>query len=303
MILVTGSSGVLGTALTQEIGEHYSDVEAIKSSDVDLRNFDSTLSYFQARRPDIIYHAAARVHGLMGNRMFPNDVYVDNIRINTNVVEAARLSGCQKFIAISTVAAYPDTQKLPIREDFLLEGPPHHSEQAYAHSKRAMLGHLQACQVQYGMNFTYVLLTNLYGLHDRFDEAHGHVIPSLISKFHRAAREGGKVTIWGTGRARRDFLFSSDAASAIRLVGQKASGPINVASGMTVPVSSVVDCLSRISGVSDVAWDDTKPDGQLDRSYDVTRLRELGFHPRVGLEEGLRLTYEWYSRSYPNVRT
>jgi GDP-L-fucose synthase len=152
------------------------------------------------------------------------------------------------------------------------------------------------------MNFTYAILTNLFGPNDRFDEVNGHVIPSLVSKFHRAAREGGAVTVWGSGRARRDFLLSKDAAAALRLAGQLHSGPINVATGVTVPIKEIVECLSRVSGVTDVTWDTTKPDGQLDRSYDVSRLANLGFRNRFSLEEGLRTTYAWYSENFPNVR-
>jgi GDP-L-fucose synthase len=302
MILVTGCSGVLGTALVAALGDK-GDVVGIRSSDLDLSDAGATLRYFKEVAPRVVFHAAARVHGLMGNRAYPCDVYTQNVLINTNVVEAARLAGCKKIVAVSTVAAYPDTQAFPIAEDALWNGAPHKSEQAYAHSKRAMLAHLEACKQQYGVDFTYPIVTNLFGPHDKFDEAHGHVIPSLISKFHRAAQTGGQVSVWGSGKARRDFMFAADAADAIVLAGDKAQGPINIASGVTVPIAAVVTALSETSGVADVVWDPTKPDGQLDRSYDVSRLAALGFTNRYSLQDGLKLTYDWYAANYPNVRT
>ena len=302
MIVVTGSSGVLGTALLDELRVQGSEVCAVRSSDVDLRDFEATFRFFSERRPHTIYHAAARVHGLMGNRMFPCDVYTDNIRINTSVIDAARRVACKRFIAISTVAIYPDTKTFPITEGMVFTGPPHEAEKGYAHSKRAMLGHLEVCKAQYGMDFTYAILTNLFGPNDRFDEVNGHVVPSLISKFYRAAREGGPVTVWGSGLPRRDMLFSKDAAVAIHRAGQQYSGPINIATGVAVPIMDVVECLSRISGVSDVTWDTSKPDGQLERNYDVSRLSGLEFRCRFSLEEGLRRTYEWYAENFPNVR-
>lgn len=302
MILVTGCSGVLGVALLEALQERHKNVVGVRSADLDLADFDSTLQFFKSVRPRVVYHAAARVHGLMGNREFPCDVFTENARINTNAVEAARRAGCGKFIGVSTVAAYPDGLPFPIAEGSFWSGAPHKSEQAYAHAKRAMLAHLEACQAQYGMSFTYPIVTNLFGQHDRFDETHGHVIPSLISKFHRAAQEGGAVTVWGTGKAKRDFLYSKDAARAIVLAGEKAEGPINIVSGSTVPIRSVVEALARISGVDNVAWDASKPDGQLDRSFDIATLKSLGFTPSYSLDQGLEETYRWYAANFPNVR-
>lgn len=303
MILVTGVSGVLGTALLAELRQSSEGVVGLRSSDVDLSDPGATLAYFRKHRPRHVIHAAAKVYGLGGNREFPCDVFTQNILISTSVIEAARQSGCEKFVAIGTVAAYPDGLPLPISEQAFWSGPPHASERAYANAKRGMLAHLEAAKMQYGMDYLYAIVTNLFGPHDKFDETHGHVIPSLVSKFHRAARTGEAPAIWGTGRARRDFLFSHDAAAAIILAGQSASGLINIASGTTVPIASVVEALRQVARIPEVHWDSTKPDGQLDRSYDTSLLQALGYKPRYTLEEALRITYEWYAENYPNVRT
>lgn len=303
MILVTGCSGVLGVALLDELRARHEDVVGIRSAEVDLQSAQATHDYFQRTQPEIVYHAAAKVYGLHGNEKFPCDVYTQNIRINTNVVEAARESGCGKFVAISTVAAYPADLPFPISENSFLNGAPHKAERAYAHSKRSMLAHLDACKAQYGMDFAYPIVTNLFGPDDRFDEKYGHVIPSLVSKFYRAARTGAAAEVWGSGKAKRDFMYSKDAAAAIALVGERHSGTVNIASGNTVAIAEVVEYLATASGVSRIEWDRSKPDGQLDRSYDVSIIKALGFAPKTSLQAGVEATYNWYSSNYPHIRS
>jgi GDP-L-fucose synthase len=302
MILVTGCSGVLGQALLAELRLHHENVVGLRRTDLLLEDEQATLDYFRAHRPRLVFHAAARVHGIMGNHDFPCDVYTQNIRVNTNVVEAARQWGCEKITAISTVAAYPHGTEMPIKEAYFWNGAPHYSERAYAQSKRAMLAHLEACKAQYGLDFTYPIVTNLFGPHDRFDETHGHVVPSLVSKFYRAAETGSQVQVWGTGAARRDFMFAADAAAAIVLASRAKSGALNIATGHTVAIREVVEALADIAGVTDVVWDSTKPDGQMDRTYDVSHLIELGFQPKLSLKDALRATYDWYAANYPDVR-
>jgi GDP-L-fucose synthase len=165
-----------------------------------------------------------------------------------------------------------------------------------------MLAQLEAYSRQYGTRFAYPILTNIYGPEDRFDAVHGHVVPSLVAKFHAAASSGGAVQVWGTGKAERDFLYAEDAAEALIAIAASVEGAINIATGTIVPIRAIVEALSEISGVKDVAWDSSKPDGQLERSYDVSKLRDLGFVPKTAIRDGLRKTFEWYSAHYPEVR-
>jgi GDP-L-fucose synthase len=165
-----------------------------------------------------------------------------------------------------------------------------------------MLAHLESSKQQYGLEFSYAILTNLYGPGDRFDVEYGHVIPSLIAKFYAAARNGSSLDVWGSGIAKRDFLYSDDAAKALVAIGQEGKGTYNVATGRTVPIRRVVEILMDVSGVRSVRWDQTKPDGQLDRSYDTSKLKDLNFLPDYSLERGLENTYKWYCDNYPNVR-
>jgi GDP-L-fucose synthase len=279
------------------------DIEVVSSVSIDLRDADAVSRLFKNSRPRLVYHLAARVHGLGGNTRFPAEMFTDNVRINTNVIEYAHRAGCDKIVAVGTVAAYPSNAVRPICEESIWLGPPHGSELAYGHAKRAMLAQLEAYKLQYGLNFVNPLLTNVYGPYDRFDVEHGHVVPSLVAKFARAKREGGAVHVWGTGRAQRDFISAVDAARALILLADRGEGAINVATGKTVKIADVVSALAEHSGVDSIIWDSSKPDGQLERSYDVSKLEALGFEPRVSLSEGLATTLAWYQKNYPNVRS
>lgn len=303
-ILVTGASGVIGRALVAEL-QTYSDrpIVAVSSADADLTDLAATESLFRRHTPAIVYHLAARVSGIMGNLRAQGQAYFDNVRINTNVVEAARLAGASKVVAMGSAAIYSDLASLPMREEEIWLGAPHASEAGYAHAKRGLLAQLQAYHDQYGLDYAYCVSTNLFGPHDRYDEKHGHVLPSLISKFHRAAQEGGAVTVWGSGAPKRDFLYSKDAARAMRIIGEQHTGPINLATGISISIKETVEKIAKIAGPAvTVDWDRTKPDGQKLRSYDVSKLKSLGFEPTFTLDQALLETFQWYSYNVGQVR-
>lgn len=294
-ILVTGAAGLVGSALVAELQSEGYHVVGATSADGDLRVPDEALKLISQTSPEVVIHVAARVHGLMGNIHAQGRAFLDNIQMNTNVIEAARLCGVRKVVGMGSTAVYSDDVPLPMREDTVWQGAPHASEGGYAHAKRAMIAQLEAYESEYGLEWAVALSTNLYGPQDRFDESYGHVLPSLVSKFHRAVRDGEDVIVWGTGTPTRDFVYSMDAARALRMIMEDASGVVNLASGTSVTIREAVDTLQQVSGYDGtVLWDHTKPDGQHARAYDVTRLRALGWTPRVSLEEGLRSTYEWY---------
>lgn len=295
-ILVTGASGLMGRALLDELRrEQAGEIVGISSADADLTDVEATRSVFARHRPGLVYHLAARVAGIMGNMRAQGQGYLDNVRMNTNVVEAARQAGATKIVAMGSAAIYSDIVPLPMREADIWAGPPHGSEAGYAHAKRGLLAQLEAYRDQYGLDYAYCVSTNLFGPYDKFDEQHGHVLPSLISKFHRAVRDGGTVSVWGTGTPQRDFLYVKDAARALRMIGEHVSGPINLATGTAVSIRTVAEQLQQVSGLTaGIAWDRTKPDGQALRQYDVSRLAGLGFRTRYSLQDALAETYRWY---------
>ena len=295
-VLITGASGVIGMAVTDLLTAQGYDVSAVSSVDADLTNELSATRLIQAVKPRFVIHLAARVHGLMGNLHQQGSMFYDNARINSNVVEASRLAGVKKFVAMGSVAMYSDSVALPMNEADVWNGAPHSSEAGYAHAKRAMLAQLEAYKDQYDLDFAFALSTNLFGPRDRFDEKNGHVLPSLLSKFHRGVHTGDPVTVWGSGTPTRDFLYSKDAAVAIQLLLEKGSGVYNLATGQHHSIRDTAALIAKVTGYEgEIQWDRDKPDGQSARAYDVTRITDLGWKSTTSFEDALRETYDWYS--------
>ena len=302
-VLVTGAAGVIGTAVGNLLRSQGRDVVSVSSQDADLRQFSDARRLIDDVAPTAIIHLAAKVHGLMGNVGVQGEMFLDNLQINSNLIEVARLAGVSKVVGMGSVSIYSDTVELPMRESDVWSGPPHASESGYGHAKRAMLAQLEAYEDQYGIEFAFAVSTNLFGPHDRFDEFKGHVIPSLISKFHRAQSAGDSVTVWGSGRATRDFLFSVDAAAALVRMLDAGNGVYNLASGNDVTIRELIDTLTEVTGFTGaVEWDPSKPDGQAARAYDITRIAALGWAPQYPLADALAETYSWYEANHRSVR-
>ena len=302
--LITGASGLVGHALERELkfAPGY-DVVVTPRPNIDLCDFAATRAFFVDARPEIVFHIAAKVGGLGGNIAAPGQFFYENVVINTNVIEAARLAGARKIVAMGSSACYSDSVPLPMSERAIWDGPPHGSEAPYAHAKRAMLAQLEAYNVQYGLDYAFCLATNMFGPFDKYDEQHGHVVPTLISKFHRAVGSGERIVVWGTGTPTRDFLYSKDVARFLRVIGASYTGSINLASGATVTIRELVEMLRRVSGYKGVIeWDQTKPNGQELRRYDISKLKALRLAPKFDLETALDETYRWYEENIESVR-
>lgn len=304
-ILITGGTGLMGQALASTLKHQgYKNIYSLSSQDIDLTNLDMTIGLFQKIKPTHVFHMAAAVHGIMGNLQNKGSIFLKNILINTNVIEAARLLNVKKIVAMGSVCAYPyPPPSLPLSEEMIWQGEPHAAENSYAHAKRAMLAQLMAYKESYNMDFVFVLSTNLYGPHDKFDIQFGHVVPSLIRKFYEAKQSGSDVVVWGDGSSSRDFIYSQDAAEALILMMKKAEGTINLASGLVYSIKDVVNILATHTQMKDhIIWDTSKPNGQGYRSYNLNKLLQLGFKPKTSLEKGLLDTYNWYSTHIETAR-
>lgn len=299
-ILITGARGLVGSALVEELkSQGYTNLYLPLRQDCDLTNFQDVKSTFLKVNPDIVFHCAAAVYGIGGNLKNKGSIFLDNILMNTHVIEASRLSGVKKIIAMGTVAAYPDPKTEPVKEEDIWEGPPHGSESSYGHAKRAMLAQLLAYRENYGLDYAYVISSNLFGPNDKFDVQLGHVIPSLIRKFYEAKKNGTNVNIWGDGSAARDFLYSKDMARALVLIMNMHTGPINVASGEKIMIKEVVEYLSEYFGMQgSVEWDHRMPNGRKFYEVDLSRLRSIGFEPAFSSKEGLAETLNWFVSTY-----
>lgn len=299
-IVITGGGGLVGNALTSFLRDKgYTNVVSLRSVDGDLTEWGTARDVFARLAPAYVFHLAARVYGIRGNMENKGVSFRDNVLINTNVVEACRLCGVRKIVAMGSGCVYPyPSPGLPLKEEMVWQGKPHESEDSYAHAKRAMLAQLIAYREQYGLPFAFVISANLYGPHDKFDVEHGHVTPSLVRKFFEAKQSGGRVSVWGNGSARRDFIYASDVAAALVAIMEGVEGPVNMGSGHVHSIRDIVDALADITGLADrVDWDASKPNGQDYREYDLTTLRGTGFRPIVPLEQGLAQTYSWYEAS------
>lgn len=296
-IAVTGGQGLVGSALVDLLrAEGYTAVVSVGRGECDLSDVPATRRYFADLKPDYVFHAAARVYGIMGNMRNQGLSFYDNNLINTSVVDAAHQAGVRKITVMGTGAIYPfPPASLPLREETVFDGRPHPSESGYAQAKRAMLAMLEAYEESYGTRWAYIASCNLFGPRDKFDIEGGHVVPSLIAKFRSAELAGGPVAVWGDGSAQRDFMYVKDAARVAMTVMLKLDGIVNMGSGTVWSIRQIVDALGRVTGLADrVEWDANKPNGQAYRAYDLSRLASIGFVCSYPIEVGLRETWEWY---------
>jgi GDP-L-fucose synthase len=299
-ILITGSRGLVGTALIDELkAQGYTNIIPLTREQCDLTNFADVKSFFNQVKPDVVFHIAASVYGIGGNAVNKGSIFLDNNLMNTHVIESSRLSDVKKIIAMGTIAAYPHVAIAPIREEDIWSGPPHRSEGSYGHAKRAMLAHLEAYHENYNLDYAYVISTNLYGPHDKFDIRFGHVIPSLVRKFYEAKVNETDVQIWGDGTASRDFLYSKDMAHALFLIMNHHSGSINIASGKETKIRDAVAVLGDYFDIqSRVKWDPSKPNGRSYCPIDLQKMQALPFAPSHSLESGLKETIDWFCANY-----
>jgi GDP-L-fucose synthase len=299
-VAVTGGGGFLGSVVVAKLrARGCEDVYVVRKRDYDLvRGADVERLYADAR-PEVVIHLAAVVGGIGANRENPGRYFYENIMMGVQLIEAARLSGVEKFVQVGTICAYPKFTPVPFREDDLWNGYPEETNAPYGVAKKALLVQCQAYRDQYGLNGIYLLPVNLYGPNDNFDPNTSHVIPALIKKFVDAEGRGEpSVEVWGTGAATREFLYVDDAAEGIVLAAEEYDGrePVNLGSGMEISIKDLAELIARETGYrGELVWDASKPDGQPRRALDVTRAEELfGFRARVDFVEGLRRTIAWY---------
>lgn len=294
-VLVSGGYGFVGCNLVSHL-QRSGHANVIGEHAPDWINAEKTADFFERMRPDYVFHLAGYVRGIAGNMANQAESYRINTLINTNVIAACIKHKVKKVVAMGSVAMYPMVVGLidaPSEECWLHYGCPHTGEYGYASAKRGMLAHLEVS----GLDWAMPIATNMYGPHDRFDKEHGHVIPSLVRKFHER-----DVTVWGDGEQRRDFLYVKDAVRALVAIMEGGHGPINMATGETHSIRDVVGILSAHTGCDTITWDETKPVGQRSRSYDISQISALGFKPEYTLERGLAETMDWYAENEATAR-
>ena len=298
-IYVAGHRGLVGSALRRRLqrdgvayGPRVGDVRG-----PDLRQPDGVDRIFTELEPTEVYVAAARVGGIGSNSSMPVDYLLDNIRISCNVIEAAHRHAVRKLVNLGSSCIYPRDATQPMAEECLLTGPLEPTNEPYALAKIAALKLVQAYRRQHGSHFVSVMPTNLYGPGDRYDAEHSHVLPTLIMKFEHARLHGGPVTLWGTGRPLREFLYVDDLADALVLVMREYDDDLwlNIGSDDEVSIADLAAIVARLVGYDGaVHWDWSRPDGTPRKKLDCSRIRALGWRPAVSLEEGIGRTIEDY---------
>ena len=304
-ILVTGGTGMVGTALKNTETEH--ELILVGSQDCNLESWTETKSLVSRVSPDAVLHLAARAGGVKSNMQYMGDFYRENISINTNVLEAARVAKVGKVISLLSTCIYPDKVSYPLTEDQIHDGPPHDSNYAYAYAKRMLDVQSRAYRKQYGCNFITVVPNNLYGEGDNFDLQNSHVIPAIMRKMYEAKLRKGDVTLWGDGSPLREFTYSGDLARILLFLLEKYDdpSPINVGDTREISIKCVAETIAEILEFNGkIVWDSDKPTGQHKKPSDNSKLISLGWDRKdySNFEESLRSTCLWFQKEYPNIR-
>lgn len=303
-ILVTGGSGFLGSFVVKKLKERgCKNIFIPRSKDYDLVRMECVKKVYKDARPDIVIHLAAKVGGIGANRDNPGKFFYDNLIMGAHLMEVGRQGGIEKFVTVGTICSYPKFTPVPFKEENLWNGYPDETNAPYGLAKKMLLVQSQAYHQQYGFNSIFLLQVNLYGPKDNFNLETSHVIPALIKKCIDAVRENDDtITVWGTGKPTREFLYVEDAAEGIVLATQKYNKPepVNLGAGFEISIKDLVKLIVKLTGFRrEIVWDKTKPDGQPRRCLDTTKAhKEFGFKAKVSLKEGLRKTIKWYKEAY-----
>ena len=298
-IFVAGHKGLVGSAIVRQIesvGVH-TWIGATRDQ-LDLCDRSAVFDYMGEHKPDGVIIAAAKVGGIVANRDFPVEFLSENVQVQTNLMDAAHKFDVENLVFLGSSCIYPKFAQQPINEEAMLTGPLEETNEAYAIAKIAGVKLVQAYRKEFGRAWTSAMPTNLYGPGDNFDPQSSHVLPALLRKFHEASLSGAEsVTLWGSGTPRREFLHVDDLAKAVLflLQGYDEATAINVGTGIDLEIRELA---SRIAQVTDyqgqVKWDTSKPDGTPQKLLDVTRINNLGWTSEIALDQGLKMTYEWF---------
>ena len=311
-VYVAGHRGMVGGAILRRLQARAAAGEDLTlvtrtHAEVDLTDQVAVRDFMQAEKPDIVILAAAKVGGIMANNTYPVDFIYENLMIECNVIHQAFAAGVTRLLQLGSSCIYPREAPQPITEDALLTGPLEPTNEPYAIAKIAGIKLCESYNRQHGTDYRSVMPTNLYGPGDNFHPEHSHVLPALIRRFHEAAQEGREeVTIWGTGRPRREFLHVDDMAEAALFVLDldKATydantrpmlSHINVGTGEDISILDLARLVARVTGFEGrILTDPSRPDGTMRKLMDVSRLAGMGWQARIGLEAGIAQTYRWF---------
>jgi GDP-L-fucose synthase len=299
-VVVTGGAGFLGRHVVEKLQERgCHEMVVVRSADYDLTKEENCIRLLEDTRPDIVIHLAGLVGGILANKTRPAEFFYQNLTMGTFILHHSWRHGVKKFVAAGAGCGYPQHALMPLKEESFWNGFPQEESAPYSLAKRLL--HIQSAAYfqQYGFVSVIAIPGNIYGPYDNFDLSASHVVPALVRKFVDAAESGApEVTVWGTGRPTRDFVYAGDVADGILLAAERYSQPelVNLSSGVETSIRELVETLQELSGFQGtIVWDTSRPDGQLRRYFDVSKAKtDLGFEARTSLREGLSKTTAWY---------
>lgn len=305
-IYVSGHAGMVGRTFCELLNKKgYKNLILKTSSELDLRDKKAVEKFFMKERPEYVFHFAARVGGIMDNIEHPAEFLHDNLAISMNVIHSSFKFGVKKLLNLGSSCIYPRESLQPMKEEYFLSGKLEPTNEAYSIAKIAALKLCEYYNKQYGCNFISLMPCNLYGVNEKFDLKYSHVLSSLIMKFHKAKIESeGEITLWGTGKARREFLYVADFAKIALLFMEKIDAAdledsfINIGSGKDVSIKELAQLIAKIVNYkAEVLWDKTKPDGMPKKLLDVKKMKKIFPFSLISLEKGIKLTYGYYLKT------
>lgn len=300
-VLIAGSTGLAGTAIASAFESQGQEVIRVNRSVVDLMNLAATQKFLDSIKPALVVDAAAKVGGSGANNSFPVEFLADNIRIQSNLMQAAHEADVKKFVFLGSSCIYPRDCAQPIKEEYLMTGPLETTNSAYAIAKIAGIELVNSYRKQHGHNWISLMPTNLYGPGDNFDLQVSHVLPAFIRRFVDAVDTNAtSVTLWGSGAPLREFLHVDDLAQAVVLATQSYDSPIhlNIGTGKDLSIKELALLIASLAGFKgEIIWDTSKPDGTPRKTLDVSRIKALGWKPTIRLEDGIASTIAWYKNA------
>lgn len=292
-IFVAGHRGMVGSAIVRKLKkEGFENLALRTSAELDLRSQQAVMDFFESEKPDFVFLAAAKVGGIVANNTYRADFIYENLAIQNNVIHQSYRAGVKKLLFLGSSCIYPKLAPQPIKEEYLLTGELEQTNEPYAIAKIAGLKMCESYHRQYGCQFISVMPTNLYGPNDNYDLNNSHVLPALIRKFYEAVEQNkSEVTIWGSGKPKREFLHVDDLADACFFLMQNYNGEwaLNIGTGEDISIAELAELIKGISGFKGkLVFDSSKPDGTPRKLLDVSRIHSLGWKHRINLEEGIR---------------
>ncbi len=305
-IYIAGHKGLVGSAILRKLeNQGYANLVFKTREELNLLDVSKVADFFKEEKPEYVFDAAAKVGGILANNTFSADFIYENLTIQNNIIHNSYLSGVKKLLFLGSACVYPKNCPQPIKEEYLLSGYLEPTNDAYAIAKIAGIKMCQSYNKQYGTNFISVMPTNLYGPNDNFDLNNSHVLPALIRKFYEAKINNlEKVTLWGTGAPRREFLYVDDLADACVFLmnNYNESEIINIGIGADISIKELAEMIKKIIGFEGrIEWDSSKPDGTPVRMLDNSRLQSLGWKYQIDFEDGLKTAYKWFVDNYGNL--